>query len=144
MRLPPDLLEYQPMPSVSKVVLDTDEISIEASPLFLPCGLECDRYSYICKSPEKKGKFNVQKAIQLGVPKGPVFGRLKNGLSVVLPDGTEVRPNQVLGIPEPSKYIIIVCSIDEIETSSNPLEETFPSFRQYVIIVFILVIIFYL
>jgi hypothetical protein len=30
--------------------------------------------SYICHTPTVPGKFNVQKATQLGVPKGPLFG----------------------------------------------------------------------
>jgi ribonuclease Z len=45
----------------------------------------------------RPGKFNVERATQLGVPKGPLFGRLQNGQKVTLEDGTVVCPADVLG-----------------------------------------------
>ncbi|SMN22287.1 similar to Saccharomyces cerevisiae YKR079C TRZ1 tRNA 3'-end processing endonuclease tRNase Z [Maudiozyma saulgeensis] len=43
-----------------------------------------------------RGKFLVQEAIRLGVPKGPLFAALTKGLPVTLEDGTIVSPEQVL------------------------------------------------
>jgi hypothetical protein len=37
---------------------------------------------YICHTPEIPGKFNPQKALQLGLKKGPQFGRLCKGQTV--------------------------------------------------------------
>ncbi len=45
---------------------------------------------YICESPSIRGKFLPKKAIELGVPKGPLFGELANGKDVTLEDGTVV------------------------------------------------------
>ncbi len=45
----------------------------------------------------RPGKFNVERATQLGVPTGPLFGRLQNGQDITLADGTVVRPADVLG-----------------------------------------------
>ncbi|MEW6130527.1 MAG: ribonuclease Z [Acidobacteriota bacterium] len=45
----------------------------------------------------RPGRFNVERALQLGVPMGPLFGRLQNGQEVTLTDGTVVRPADVLG-----------------------------------------------
>jgi ribonuclease Z len=45
----------------------------------------------------RPGKFNVEQAHELGVPTGPLFGRLQNGHAVTLPDGRVVRPEDVLG-----------------------------------------------
>jgi ribonuclease Z len=45
----------------------------------------------------RPGKFNLEKAVALGVPMGPMFGKLQAGTSVTLDDGTEISPSQVLG-----------------------------------------------
>ncbi|CAB4256033.1 similar to Saccharomyces cerevisiae YKR079C TRZ1 tRNA 3'-end processing endonuclease tRNase Z [Maudiozyma barnettii] len=43
-----------------------------------------------------RGKFLVQEAIRLGVPKGPMFAALTKGTPVTLDNGTKVTPEQVL------------------------------------------------
>jgi ribonuclease Z len=45
---------------------------------------------------EPRGKFNRQKAEDLGVPVGPKFNKLTQGEPVEAKDGTTVRPEQVL------------------------------------------------
>lgn len=44
-----------------------------------------------------RGKFNLQNAIKLGVPKGPLFAKLAKGETVTLENGDIVTPEQVLG-----------------------------------------------
>ena len=46
----------------------------------------------------KKPRFQRQKAIDLGVPVGPDFGKLHNGIPVEI-DGKIITPDQVLGPP---------------------------------------------
>ena len=41
------------------------------------------------------GKFLPAKAMELGVPRGQLFGQLKGGQAVQLGDGTTVLPDQV-------------------------------------------------
>ena len=55
----------------------------------------------------RPGRFDVQAAKELGVPEGPLFGLLQRGESVALPDGGEVRPEQVLGPPRPGRKIVL-------------------------------------
>lgn len=43
-----------------------------------------------------RGRFKVEEAIRLGVPKGPLFAKLTKGESITLEDGTIVSPDQVL------------------------------------------------
>jgi ribonuclease Z len=45
----------------------------------------------------RPGRFDVQRARKLGVPEGPLFGRLQAGHNVTLPDGRTVLPSDVLG-----------------------------------------------
>jgi ribonuclease Z len=58
--------------------------------------------SYRISEPEKTGRFNRSRAIELGVPEGRQWGALQRGETIsVVVDGTEriVRPDEVLGPP---------------------------------------------
>jgi ribonuclease Z len=58
---------------------------------------------------ERPGKFNRERAIELGVPPGPLFGRLQRGETVrVVRDGveTDVRPADVMGEPRPGRKVV--------------------------------------
>ena len=46
---------------------------------------------------EKPGRFDVDAARDLGIPEGPLFGRLQRGETIELEDGSRVTPDQVLG-----------------------------------------------
>jgi len=53
----------------------------------------------------KPGRFNVQRALELGVPEGPLWGRLQTGEDVVSSSGKTVCPSDVLGAPRPGKSV---------------------------------------
>lgn len=72
----------------------------------------CQHFCYIAETPQIPGKFFLEKAVALGVPKGPSFGKLKNGQSVILADGTVIEPSQVLGEPTYAQFFAIVARID--------------------------------
>ncbi len=55
---------------------------------------------------DRPGRFNKPRAIELGVPEGPLFGRLQRGLSVTLPDGSEVGPDLVLGVSRAGRRVV--------------------------------------
>lgn len=55
----------------------------------------------------KPGKFMQQKAAKLGIPEGPVRGRLQKGETVRLPNGREVKPSEVLGPQRPGEKVSI-------------------------------------
>jgi|SaaInlStandDraft_5_1057022.scaffolds.fasta_scaffold19898_1 ribonuclease Z len=50
---------------------------------------------------EQKGKFDPKKAMELHVPKGPLFGQLSAGETVLNTKGVEVRPEQVCAPSKP-------------------------------------------
>ncbi|SCV03655.1 LAMI_0H09890g1_1 [Lachancea mirantina] len=66
-----------------------------------------------------RGRFKVEEAIKLGVPKGPMFAKLTQGLAVKLADGSEVLPEQVLEkTREFARVLILDIPSDEFLTSS--------------------------
>jgi ribonuclease Z len=56
----------------------------------------------------KPGRFNLDRARELGVPEGPMFGSLQAGSSVKLDDGRVVKPDEVLG-PERAGKSVAYC-----------------------------------
>ena len=62
---------------------------------------------YIAKLPDIIGKFLPQKAAELGVPKGPLFGRLVKGEPIELPSGETIRPEQVMTDSTPGPMVVI-------------------------------------
>jgi len=64
-------------------------------------------YSYYVEEARRPGKFDKKKALELGVPFGPLYGRLKNGESVKLKNGNVVKPYEVLGPDREGRRIII-------------------------------------
>jgi ribonuclease Z len=60
---------------------------------------------YCLKEDERPGRFNRERAIELGVPVGPCFGRLQKGNSISL-NGITIHPFQVMGSPRPGRKIV--------------------------------------
>ena len=55
---------------------------------------------------KKPGKFHPEKALELGVPKGPLWHKLQHGRKVKLPDGRIIEPRQVTDEPRPGLKIV--------------------------------------
>ncbi len=56
-------------------------------------------YGYTLEEKMRPGAFHPEKAVELGVPRGPLWSVLQGGQSVSLPSGSVVRPEDVLGAP---------------------------------------------
>ncbi|NJL23699.1 MAG: ribonuclease Z, partial [Leptolyngbyaceae cyanobacterium SM1_3_5] len=57
-------------------------------------------FGYRVAEKDKPGRFNVEKAIELGIPSGPLYGKLKRGETVTLPDGRSIDGATLCGETE--------------------------------------------
>jgi ribonuclease Z len=79
---------------------------------------------YILEEDPRPGRFNREEAIGLGVPPGPLFGRLQRGEKITLESGDEVReirPEQVMGNSRPGRKIVYTGDTRANYTSILPI-----------------------
>ena len=60
---------------------------------------------FCLKEDLRLGKFNRDAATALGVPPGPLFGKLQHGHNVEI-NGKEIKPERVMGPPRPGRKIV--------------------------------------
>ena len=77
-------------------------------------------YSYLFEEKDKPGRFNLERAKELGIPEGNLWKELQNGNDIQI-NGKVISPDQVLGERRPGKKIGI--SGDTMPT--NELEKFF-------------------
>uniref|UniRef100_A0ACB8EP69 Zinc phosphodiesterase ELAC protein 1 n=2 Tax=Sphaerodactylus townsendi TaxID=933632 RepID=A0ACB8EP69_9SAUR len=87
----------------SYVLVDNEQFVIKAFKLFH----RIPSFGFVVEEKRRPGKLNVQKLKELGVPPGPLYGKLKDGVTVVLENGTTVSPLDVLEDPLPGRKICI-------------------------------------
>lgn len=57
-------------------------------------------YGYRIVEKDRPGRFHAEKAQALGIPSGPIYGQLKQGKTVTLPDGRRIRGQDLCGETE--------------------------------------------
>jgi ribonuclease Z len=56
---------------------------------------------------ERRGRFNPDRARELGIPEGPLWGRIHRGDSVRLDDGRVIEPSELVGPTRSGRRIVI-------------------------------------
>lgn len=65
-------------------------------------------YGYRIVEKDREGELMADKLQAMGVPFGPLFGRLKNGETVVLEDGREINGKEYIGPKQKGRIITIL------------------------------------
>jgi ribonuclease Z len=63
------------------------------------------------------GRFNPDRAREVGIPEGPLWGKLHRGESVTLPDGRSISPETIVGSARPGRRVVY-------SGDSRPCQET--------------------
>jgi ribonuclease Z len=62
--------------------------------------------AYALQEDPRPGEFSLERALALGIPEGPLFGKLQHGEAVAL-GGTTIQPAQVLGPTRPGRRVVL-------------------------------------
>lgn len=96
-RFPVEIVELRPGDRLRRegydiVVFETDH--------------RADTVGYALAEHRRLGRFNPERARALGIPEGPLWGRLHRGETVELPDGRRVGPEELVGPPRPGRTVV--------------------------------------
>jgi ribonuclease Z len=65
-----------------------------------------DTVGYALAEKERLGRFDPEKARELGIPEGPLWGKIHKGHPVTLPDGRTITPDALVGSPRAGRTIV--------------------------------------
>jgi ribonuclease Z len=97
---PLEIKEYSSMRELT-LVYEAADYTVSAYPL----DHRIFDIGYRIQERRRPGRFNLEQARALGIPEGPLFGRLQAGEDVHLDDGRIIHPSDVLGPPRSGKSI---------------------------------------
>jgi len=96
-RFPIDIVELQAGDRIRR-----DEYDV----VVFPTDHRPDTVGYALAEHTRPGRFHPDRARELGVPEGPLWGRLHKGETVELPDGRRVGPEDLVGTPRRGRSVV--------------------------------------
>jgi ribonuclease Z len=72
----------------------------------IPLKHKVPAFGYRIQEADRPGKFDVDRAKALEIPSGPLYGRLKNGETVTLPDGRTIDGRELCGAVERGRAVV--------------------------------------
>ena len=97
-KFPVDIIELRPGDALKRAEYDILAFDTEH---------RADTLGYALAEHTRLGRFNPERARELGVPEGPLWGRLHRGETVTLADGRTVGPGDLVGPERPGRTVVI-------------------------------------
>jgi ribonuclease Z len=72
-----------------------------------PTDHRADTIGYALVEHLRLGRFHPERARELGIPEGPLWGKIHKGETITLPDGRRVAPAELVGAPRPGRKVVI-------------------------------------
>jgi len=91
-----------PVVKAPTLVCDDGSVQVRA----VPVRHRCEAYAYAVEEKTQQGRFDIEAAKALGIPEGPVYGRLKGGATVTLDDGRVIDGRTLVGPPRPGRRLV--------------------------------------
>ncbi len=66
-----------------------------------------DTVGYALVEHDRLGRFDPDRARELGIPEGPLWGQIHKGKAVTLPDGRIVSPAELVGRARPGRTVVL-------------------------------------
>ena len=83
------------------LLFEDEEFEVSCQPL----RHRVEAFGYRVTEKDRAGRFDVERAAALGIPSGPLYGRLKRGESVTLADGRVVHGAELCAPPERGRSV---------------------------------------
>lgn len=65
-------------------------------------------FGYVIQEKQLPGKLDPNILKSKGIPPGPLYAKIKNGQTITAPDGSLIKPTDVLGSPRPGRKAVIL------------------------------------
>jgi ribonuclease Z len=65
-----------------------------------------DTVGYALAEHIRRGRFHPERARELGIPEGPLWGQLHRGKAITLDDGRTIQPADLVGAPRPGRLLV--------------------------------------
>ena len=96
-KFPVEILEIKPGDTLAREEYDIVVFETEH---------RADTVGYALVEHTRRGRFNPDRARELGIPEGPLWGRLHKGQTVTLDDGRTFTPADLVGAPRPGRRLV--------------------------------------
>jgi ribonuclease Z len=97
-KFPVEIVELKPGDVVKRT--DYDLVTF-------PTEHRADTIGYALVEHLRRGRFDPEKARAMGIPEGPLWGRIHKGESVSLPDGRTISPSELVGAARSGRRVVI-------------------------------------
>jgi ribonuclease Z len=93
---------------ISHDITNGDEVEFEEYSIHvLKVKHNVPAFAYCLEEQQRPGKFNKPKALELGIPEGPLFSKLQCGQTITLANGKNITPDMILGPSRKGRKIVI-------------------------------------